>query len=1085
MESILANLNNDKTIDAKDATVWGLKTWAQFLGIFKQVWDQIWKEKALSNLVEHAKLVNKTLWVGLPDALFNPKTIEADIKDGHTWIILLLQNVISNPWEDLYTLLSGHPENPFEGLDLQKENEAAQKYAEKMVKDMDMEGLRGIGLQTPEDIQTGLAWALFSEYKRWIWLWGQMSFDQWVKWLAMNTWFQVRDGGKVVVWIGLDYRRKINLWKWWSTTPDVSAWAFIPLWYGSPEWSGTVGLNEEVAKERITSKWVQNKLGMQAWATLLIPTVTPVISAGLTWERDKAAWIEYREQEMKWEMAKEIKTVLESINNRLWETPVKLDFNNAHTSSIIKEELESMAAKLWVKSEEVDSVVNATTRLLLNYNNANLSDENVRSIIAIRVADQYAMAWAEARKAHISKNTYLSWANLGAFRVVGSPLVWVYAWIKRTDHDLDGYGDRWGQEHTIDNSEMNSEMTEGRRTEKSLNALNTRLGLAEGQGLSFVDKSYPNSGIKIPNSLRNRVKVSKSMEWRLAKDESGNVLVSPWTIMSESVAAWAATQSKELLIWAWEKSDFVHLDTVGNNWFAKDIKEVNGIILEQSNAEFYTPDGIKKAINQLKQKTNNALLNQFNPSENEINSLIATLKELPEHNKKARIIIERQSDGNFIMRGERWVHEWKWLELEYKAILEMFDTKAKELANKVYERAASLNDPTALNRVKHPIGQRHPEYEEFVSNLMWLNGKQKDINAAKTALDKIITRLNNSYKDKPLPIAETEWPTDKDALEQVLMSINNVFARSTKVKWAGSETADNVQYNKYEFTTNMGNIIKEREKQIGGTLQQKIKWENAEDVKNAYGRLMLATADYREKNKDKFNVTSAKSAHLNNAVWFNLWDQYNPENPLFDPEIYEQTIDLTDDVDSEYFTQADKDTLHRRAIENFITKPALFEPVKKVLWLPSSALVKIKDWAEIKNGVIELDIWGKIIKLSSDMKFGYFTQCVNHTIILDDVKLEDDKWNIVSFTSGSWANGRYVEWDKTSIVSTTTVGLSGSVIVHNGNNEPAKTDNTPVKTDDATQWWEQINTNPSWTDEVPVDPIIAWDGQETVSWDIR
>jgi hypothetical protein len=59
---------------------------------------------------------------------------------------------------------------------------------------------------------------------------------------------------------------------------------------------------------------------------------------------------------------------------------------------------------------------------------------------------------------------------------------------------------------------MNSEMTEGRRTEKSLNVLNERLGLSEGQGLSFVDKNYPNSGIKIPNSLRNRVKVSKSME---------------------------------------------------------------------------------------------------------------------------------------------------------------------------------------------------------------------------------------------------------------------------------------------------------------------------------------------------------------------------------------------------------------------------------------------------------------------------------------------------------------------------------------------------------------------------------------------
>jgi hypothetical protein len=48
----------------------------------------------------------------------------------------------------------------------------------------------------------------------------------------------------------------------------------------------------------------------------------------------------------------------------------------------------------------------------------------------------------------------------------------------------------------------------------------------------------------------------------------------------------------------------------------------------------------------------------------------------------------------------------------------MFDYKAKGLANKVYERAASLDNPDALNRVKHPIGQRHPEYEEFVNNLM-------------------------------------------------------------------------------------------------------------------------------------------------------------------------------------------------------------------------------------------------------------------------------------------------------------------------------------------------------------------------------
>jgi hypothetical protein len=48
----------------------------------------------------------------------------------------------------------------------------------------------------------------------------------------------------------------------------------------------------------------------------------------------------------------------------------------------------------------------------------------------------------------------------------------------------------------------------------------------------------------------------------------------------------------------------------------------------------------------------------------------------------------------------------------------MFDSKAKELADKVYEWAASLTNPNALNSVKHPLSQRHPDYENFVNKLM-------------------------------------------------------------------------------------------------------------------------------------------------------------------------------------------------------------------------------------------------------------------------------------------------------------------------------------------------------------------------------
>jgi hypothetical protein len=47
---------------------------------------------------------------------------------------------------------------------------------------------------------------------------------------------------------------------------------------------------------------------------------------------------------------------------------------------------------------------------------------------------------------------------------------------------------------------------------------------------------------------------------------------------------------------------------------------------------------------------------------------------------------------------------------------------------------------------------------------------------------KIIEDLNKRYPNNSLTIQSSDWPTDSDALEQALMSINNVFARSTKVK---------------------------------------------------------------------------------------------------------------------------------------------------------------------------------------------------------------------------------------------------------------------------------------------------------------
>jgi hypothetical protein len=51
----------------------------------------------------------------------------------------------------------------------------------------------------------------------------------------------------------------------------------------------------------------------------------------------------------------------------------------------------------------------------------------------------------------------------------------------------------------------------------------------------------------------------------------------------------------------------------------------------------------------------------------------------------------------------------------------MFNSQAKNLADKVYKRAATLNNPNeikALHSVKHPLGQRHENYDNFVNSLL-------------------------------------------------------------------------------------------------------------------------------------------------------------------------------------------------------------------------------------------------------------------------------------------------------------------------------------------------------------------------------
>jgi hypothetical protein len=144
----------------------------------------------------------------------------------------------------------------------------------------------------------------------------------------------------------------------------------------------------------------------------------------------------------------------------------------------------------------------------------------------------------------------------------------------------------------------------------------------------------------------------------------------------------------------------------------------------------------------------------------------------------------------------------------------------------------------------------------------------------------------------------------------------------------------------------------------------------------------------------------------------------------------------------------------------FANNPVLIDPILKYLWL-NGQNVEVKDFStENWKWKLTLDIWWKIITLKAWMKFWFFTQCVNHTVILDGISAETQDGTSVTFNSGVWENGRYVEGDMSTILSTTEVGASVSVIVHNEQEQWPKKPTNQTGSDPSN--WE-IPTNPDGT----------------------
>ena len=1042
IENIIANISNDETIDARDNIIWWSKTWSQFLDVFKQVW----KDKALSNLIERLNMESKVLWITLPPYTSKKDedgltTLEKDIKNGSTWPILLLQKIISNPGEDLHELLSKDTTKESTEL-VEKSKEAARKVIERM----DIEGLKRDELvptlQTPESMASGLATALYAEYNKWIWLWGKLSFDEWVNWLEMNTWIQVRDDGTVVVWIGLDYHKLVNLWKWWTMTPELSAWAFLPIWNRT---FASVGLANEFAKKWQTEEWTTHKLGIKG-GVALVDRAIPVVSLWLGWEQDKLGWLDEAEKQKQdfW------KKVIEETLNKLFELGHwQLDFSNDKVVKDLKERLKNIADQNGVKKEEINSVVNETARLLIAHNKANISDEVVRKLIAWNVADQYARAWRELRKAKVSEHSYLSWAGLGVFWATCAPVAWVYANLRKTDYDLDGYGDEWWERKLLEWENKEA------RDQGMLDArINQRLWLSDKEKLIFDDeRGY----VVIPSATMRRVRVNEKMKWLITKDNEGNVALRKETPMSAIMSIWSSIKSKELVVgWGtWE--NFPRLNTLNDDRFTKWVIDKEKVIALRDNIESINADTLNNALKELKSKFPNEKILQgfsFDANSEETQKIVEDLKKSASkwHGLKIELSVMKWKIVDW-EQTRRIIHthkeiDDKILRIEYvKTLPEMLDAQAKKIAEMVYEVASNLDNPNILRTVKHDKNWNKPwpKYNEFVANM-----ESEQYEAARDNIKDIFEELDKKYNKKSnfsgvLPDLNK---LEGNTLWQALMSIRNVFARTVDVrKWEWDE--------KYSFKRKLWEIIERRSGQIRQTIETKLKDDPDGKAKEAYKALIDASEEYRKASKE-FDVTKARAAQLGNTVWFNLWDKTNPENPLFNPEIYDKAVDL-DKLDKNIFTESQKDQLHERAMKLFATNKTLIAPILKALWLPENSKVTPKSF---ENWQLSLDIWEwkgiKTIKLSSELNFGYFTQCVNHTLILRNITATDDNGTEVSFKSGVRAGDYYREWDQenSTAITSVSIGLSASI---GGGEKPAGGQGSSPN--DKPTWWDDPDYN--------------------------
>ena len=432
------------------------------------------------------------------------------------------------------------------------------------------------------------------------------------------------------------------------------------------------------------------------------------------------------------------------------------------------------------------------------------------------------------------------------------------------------------------------------------------------------------------------------------------------------------------------------------------------------------------------------------------------LWKVKETDKKLNITIKKNLKDEYEVKVEE-KELWCGFEIGYMEEKELFDAGARAQAQEVYNWAASLENPTKLHAVKHPNPSEN--YTKFAKEL-YAGNFQK----AKEELEKIIWTLWNTFP-------QINWPSDVEALWQLLMSINNIFARANNVIWRGTQNVDDSKINTYEIRwENFWNIIWRR----AGQIKKTIEWNKYIDgwIKEAYAKCIDAM-EAAKKWEDRYNEKQHAASSLMNTVWFNLWDKTNPENPLLGVEVYDKVMDAISLDWKDKFTKEVREQLHKHAMEKFIWNKALFDAIWKTVWKTHAEILSAFENAKFKlewnTWELRLDFDDKsYIMLKADMKLGYYTQCVNHTVILDNISVSTPD-GTTHFNSQAWGSDKVITTTMNLNQATTIYTPGLSFTVSRSGEKVEESYSTPTET-----WaWAVPTTNPL-GDETTGDGAKNW-----------